>query len=96
MAKITKEQVLHTADLATLAISEEEAEMYSTDLTEIITFTQKIQNINTNGVKQTIYGNNNDNVLRKDEAKRTITQEEALKNAPLEENGQFKVPSIME
>ena len=96
MAKITKEQILHTADLATLAISEEEAEMYSIELTEIITFTEKIQNINTDGVKQTIYGSNNDNVLREDKAERTITQEEALKNAPLKEDGQFKVPSIME
>ena len=96
MAKITKEQILHTAELATLAISEEAAEMYSKNLTEIITFTEKIQNINTDGVKQTIYGNNNDNVLRKDEAKRTITQEEALENAPSQEDGQFKVPAIME
>lgn len=96
MAKITKEQVLHTANLATLAISEEEAEMYSSQLTEIITFTEKIQNINTDGVERTIYGNANDNVLREDKAVRTITQEEALKNAPSKEDGQFKVPSIME
>ena len=96
MAKISKEQILHTADLATLTISEEEAEMYSTQLTEIITFTEKIQNINTDGVKPTIYGSNNDNILREDKAERTITQEEALKNAPSKEDGQFKVPSIME
>lgn len=96
MAKITKEDVLHTANLATLAISEEEAEMYSKDLNNVIKNTEKIQNINTEGVKPTIYGGNNDNVLRKDESKRTITQEEALKNAPSKENGQFKVPSIME
>ncbi len=96
MAKISKEQVLHTANLATLAISEEEAEMFSNQLTEIITFTEKIQNINTEGVKRTIYGNDNDNVLREDKAIRTITQEEALKNAPSQENGQFKVPSIMD
>lgn len=96
MAKISKEQALHTANLATLAISEEEAEMFSNQLTEIITFTEKIQNINTEGVKRTIYGNDNDNVLREDKAIRTITQEEALKNAPSQENGQFKVPSIMD
>ncbi|HLQ84419.1 MAG TPA: Asp-tRNA(Asn)/Glu-tRNA(Gln) amidotransferase subunit GatC [Pseudogracilibacillus sp.] len=96
MAKISKEQVLHTANLATLAISEEEAEMFSNQLTEIITFTEKIQNINTEGVKRTIYGNDNDNVLREDKAVRTITQEEALKNAPSQENGHFKVPSIMD
>lgn len=70
--------------------------MFSNQLTEIITFTEKIQNINTEGVKRTIYGNDNDNVLREDKAIRTITQEEALKNAPSQENGQFKVPSIMD
>src|SRR5690625_3971698 len=112
MAKITKDNVLHTAELAVIAISEEEEEKNSKNLRNVIDTTKikkkrkhisklnannkKIQNNNTDGVKPTIYGNNNDNVLRKDEPKRTITQEEALKNAPAEKDGQFEVPSIME
>lgn len=96
MAKVTKEDILNTADLARIAISDEEAAIYSEQLTEIITFTEKIQNLNTKGVKLTTYGRDVDNVLREDEAVRSITQEEVLKNAPEQEDGQFKVPSIME
>src|SRR5699024_10573571 len=96
MAKITKDNVLHTAELAVIAISEEEAEKYSEHLSNLLATTEKIQNINKDSVKTTIYGNNNDNVLSKDEPKRKITQEEALKNAPEEKDCKFEVPSIME
>lgn len=96
MAEITKDQVLKTADLARIAISEEEAEMYSEQLTDVITFAEKINNLNTDDVKKTLYGRETDNVLRDDVPKHSITQEEALLNAPEKEDGQFKVPSIME
>ena len=96
MAKITKEDVLRTADLARLALTEEEALMYSEQLTEILTFTEKINDINTDGVTPTTNGNDNTNVLRKDEPVSWDKREEALKNAPETEDGQFRVPAIMD
>src|SRR5699024_1478952 len=80
MAKITKDNVLHTAELAVIAISEEEAEKYSEHLNNLLATTEKIQNINTDGVNPTINGNNNDNVLLKDE--QTKTNNEHLNNLP--------------
>lgn len=96
MANITKEDVLRTADLARLALTEEEAVMYSEQLTEILTFAEKINEINTDGVKPTTNGNTNTNVLRKDEPVTWDKRGEALANAPEVEDGQFKVPAIMD
>lgn len=96
MANITKDQMLKTADLARIAISEEEAEMYSSQINEVLAYVNKITELNTDDVKPTTHGIISGNVLRKDEPKRLITQEEALKNAPDTEDGQFKVPAILE
>lgn len=96
MATINKEDVLRTADLARLALTDEEAEMYSEQLTEIITFTEKINEINTDDVKPTTNGNDITNVLRKDEPVIWNKREEVLANAPEHEDGQFKVPAIMD
>lgn len=96
MATITKEDVLRTADLARLALTDEEAQMYSEQLTEILTFTEKINEINTDGVEPTTNGNSITNVLRKDVPVKWDKRKEALANAPEEEDGQFKVPAIMD
>lgn len=96
MADITKEDILRTADTARLSLSDEEAEMYSEQISSILTFTEKINEINTDGVKPTTNGIALTNVLRADEPKQYITREDALENAPEQEDGQFKVPQIMD
>lgn len=96
MADITKADILRTADLARLAISDEEAVKFSEEISSILTFTEKINEINTDGVEPTTNGNEIVNVLRKDEPKQYITREDALKNAAEHEDGQFKVPQIIE
>jgi len=96
MAQITKEDILRTADLSRLAITDEEAEMYSEQITSILTFTEKLNEINTDDVKPTTNGNTVSNVMRSDEPKKYITREDALENAPEHEDGQFKVPPIID
>jgi len=96
MAQFTKEDMLRTADLARLTISDEEAANYSTQLSEILTFAEKINEINTTDVKPTTNGNSLTSILRKDEPKKWDQRDEALNNAPDHEDGQFKVPSIMD
>lgn len=96
MANISKEDILRTADLARLAITDEEANMYSGQITEILTFTEKINEINTDGVEPTISVNQTTNILRQDEPIKWGKREEALENAPEHEDNQFKVPAIMD
>ena len=96
MAQFTKEDMLRTADLARLTISDEEAANYSIQLSEILTFAEKINEINTTDVKPTTNGNSLTSILRKDEPKKWDKRDEALNNAPDHEDGQFKFPSIMD
>lgn len=96
MANITKDDVLRYADVARLAITDTEAEKYSKDLTEILTFTEKIFEINTDDVKPTTNGNDVKNVIRDDKPVVWEERENIFKNAPDHENGQFKVPAILD
>lgn len=96
MAEITKDEVKHVADLARLEITEEEAEQFTEHLSAIITYAEQLNELDTEGVEPTTHVLDLKNVFRQDEVKRTITQEDAMKNAPDSEDGQFRVPSILE
>lgn len=96
MADITNEDVKHVAHLARLAITDEEAEKFTKQLSKIIGYAEKLNKLDTDHIEPTTHVLDIKNVLRKDEPKQWITQEEALKNAPDKKNGHFRVPSIME
>lgn len=95
--KVTKENTKRIAQLAHLKLSEEEVDMYTKDLQYMTKYAEQLSELNTADVKPTAYVmGHTKNVLRKDEAKQWLTQEEVLKNAPDQQDGHFKVPSIME
>ncbi|WP_411954855.1 Asp-tRNA(Asn)/Glu-tRNA(Gln) amidotransferase subunit GatC [Alkalibacillus sp. S2W] len=96
MSKISKDQVKHVADLARLAISEEEAEKYSEQLSAIIDFSEQLNELDTTNVEPTTHVLDMKNVMRADEPKEWISKEDALKNAPDQKDGQFRVPSILD
>ncbi|SEQ46292.1 Asp-tRNA(Asn)/Glu-tRNA(Gln) amidotransferase subunit GatC [Piscibacillus halophilus] len=96
MSKISKDQVKHVANLARLAITEKEAEKYSEQLSDIIDFSEQLNELDTSNVEPTTHVLDMKNVLRKDEPKEWISKEDALKNAPDQQDGQFKVPSILD
>ncbi|MBA2175965.1 Asp-tRNA(Asn)/Glu-tRNA(Gln) amidotransferase subunit GatC [Halobacillus locisalis] len=96
MSRISKEEVKHVANLARLAISEEEAETFTKQLDDIITYAEQLNELDTEGVEPTTHVLDLKNVMRKDEPKKWIEQEDALNNAPDHQDGQFKVPSVLE
>ncbi|GAE29522.1 Asp-tRNA(Asn)/Glu-tRNA(Gln) amidotransferase subunit GatC [Alkalihalobacillus hemicellulosilyticus] len=96
MSRISEEQVKHVANLARLAITEEEAKMFTEQLDAIITFAEQLNELDTTGVEPTTHVLNMKNVLREDKAGEGLPVEEVLKNAPDHEDGQIKVPSIIE
>ncbi|RCW65794.1 Asp-tRNA(Asn)/Glu-tRNA(Gln) amidotransferase subunit GatC [Saliterribacillus persicus] len=96
MAEISKEQVRHVAHLARLAISEEEVEKMSEQLGAIITYAEALNELDTDNVEPTTHVLDIKNVMRKDESTKWINKEDAMKNAPDQKNGQFRVPSILE
>jgi aspartyl-tRNA(Asn)/glutamyl-tRNA(Gln) amidotransferase subunit C len=54
-----------------------------------------LNELDTEGVEPLIYLSEEFNVMRKDEARKTITQEQALKNAPKRDSDYFKVPKVL-
>ena len=95
MTKVTREEVLHIAVLARLQIPEEEVSNMQETLESILNFANQIDTADTSNVKPTYHVLDLQNVLRDDVAVEGIPQEEALKNAKETEDGQFKVPAVM-
>jgi len=96
MTDISKDQVRHVAHLARLAVSEEEVDRMTKQLGDIIHYAELLNELDTTGVEPTTHVLDLKNVMRKDEPRKWITREDALKNAPDHKDGQFKVPSILE
>ncbi|WP_342429305.1 Asp-tRNA(Asn)/Glu-tRNA(Gln) amidotransferase subunit GatC [Neobacillus sp. FSL H8-0543] len=95
MTRISNKEVKHVANLARLAITEEEMEKMTKELDAIITFAEQLNELNTENVEPTYHVLDMKNILREDVAQEGLPREEVLKNAPDHQDGQIKVPSIM-
>jgi len=96
MSRISIDQVKHVANLARLAVTEEEAQLFTKQLDDIITFAETLNELDTEEVKPTFHVLDMKNVMREDKAKPGLPVEEVLKNAPDSKDGYFRVPSIIE
>ena len=96
MAKLSKEEVKHVANLARLAITEEEAEKFTAQLGAITDFAEQLNELDTTNVEPTSHVLPLVNVLREDVAKEGLPLEKVMLNVKEQEAGQIKVPSIME
>jgi aspartyl-tRNA(Asn)/glutamyl-tRNA(Gln) amidotransferase subunit C len=96
VTRITIDEVKYVANLARLAITEEEAEELTNDLDAIISFAEELNELDTENVEPTSHVLDMKNVFREDVSKPGLPVEEVLKNAPDHENGQIKVPAIIE
>ncbi|PYZ92257.1 Asp-tRNA(Asn)/Glu-tRNA(Gln) amidotransferase GatCAB subunit C [Salipaludibacillus keqinensis] len=96
MERITKNQVKHVAHLARLNFNEEEIEKFAYELDEIIGFAEQLNEIETSNIEPTSHVLDVRNVLREDEKKESLSSEDAMKNAPDQKDGQFKVPSVLD
>ena len=94
--KITKQEVEHVARLARLELSDQEKEQLTDQLSNILTYVEKLNELDTRGVEPTAHVLDINNVMREDVPGRSLTQERALANAPEKAAGHFKVPKIIE
>ena len=95
MANISKEEVKHIADLASINLSEKEIEKYTKDMEEILGLAKMINEVNTDGLNETIAANEMANVFRKDEVVNFEDKELLLKNAPSQDEGMFRIPKVL-
>lgn len=94
--KIDKVTVDKIAHLARLELTEAEKERSIEELSEILSFMAKLNELDTDGIKPLIYMNDAVNVLRKDKVIQEMTRAEALSNAPLKNEEYFKVAKVIQ
>ena len=93
--KIDDKMIEKISGLANLEFGDVEKEKIRQDLEQILTFGEKLKELDTEDVEPLIYLSDNKNVLREDKAVKTITHDEAMLNAPEKTGRFFKVPKVI-
>lgn len=93
--QLSREEVRRVAELARLAFSEEELERLTGQLGQILEYMERLNELDTEGVPPTHHVMGITDVWREDEPGASLTQEEALSNAPAREGPFFAVPRVL-
>lgn len=93
--QVSKEEILHIANLADLNIKEEEIDKYILNLQDILNFANIVNNAPVEGLDLSVGANDSYNVFRKDEIKEFSNKEGLLQNAPEQERNMFKIPKVL-
>ena len=93
--KVSKEEILHIANLADLNLEENEIDNYLKNLEEILNFSNIVNNAPVENLDITIGANEAKNVFRKDEIELFEDNKALLENAPSKEQNMFKIPKVI-
>jgi aspartyl-tRNA(Asn)/glutamyl-tRNA(Gln) amidotransferase subunit C len=93
---LTREQVLHIARLARVGLDEEEVARFQEQLSDILDHFETLRELDTEGVPPTPYPLELESVMRPDEVRPSLPREQVLQNAPLAEEGAFRVQAVLE
>ena len=94
--KVTKKDLENVAVLSRLAIPADKEEQYTNQLNDVLTYMENLHSINTDDVQPIAHVLPISNVFRDDVVKESLDRDLALSNAPLKDDGYFKVPKILE
>jgi aspartyl-tRNA(Asn)/glutamyl-tRNA(Gln) amidotransferase subunit C len=95
-ATISRAEVAHLARLARLALSDDELDRFAGQLDVIITSVARVAEVVADDIPPTSHSLPLTNVMRDDELRPGLTQDEALSGAPAAEQGRFRVPRILD
>lgn len=93
---ISNNDVQHVARLARLNLTAEEEQLLTGQLNAILKYAEKLNELDTDNIEPTTHVLHVSNVMREDEVRDSLPIEKVMHNAPEEEDGQFKVPAVME
>jgi aspartyl-tRNA(Asn)/glutamyl-tRNA(Gln) amidotransferase subunit C len=93
---LTPEQVRHIARLARLGIEDAEVGRFAGQLSEILDYFERLEQVDTENVPPTAHTLPIHNVFRDDQTAPSLTAEEALANAPQSEDGFFRVRAVLD
>jgi aspartyl-tRNA(Asn)/glutamyl-tRNA(Gln) amidotransferase subunit C len=94
--KISEGTVDHIAHLARLEFEGDKKATIREDMEKIISFIEKLQEIDTENVEPLIFMTNELNNLREDDPVVSLTQEDVLKNAPKKDSDYFRIPKVLD
>ena len=89
---ITREEVLHVAELARLALTDEELDRLGRQLNAILEAVGKVSELDLSGVEPTSHPLDLVNVWDEDDSRTSLSTSDALENAPAREGDSFRVP----
>jgi aspartyl-tRNA(Asn)/glutamyl-tRNA(Gln) amidotransferase subunit C len=93
--EVTDQLIDHLAGLSKLSFSEPEKVELKADMQKMISFIEKLQELDTTGIEPLTHLGASMNALREDEVKGMVSREEALANAPVKDRQFFKVPKVI-
>lgn len=94
--KIGKRDIEYIANLSRIELSDREKEMFIHQLSDILSYIEKLNKLNTENVKPMAYSINASNVFREDKLEPSIPLSDVLLNAPATKGVFFKVPKVIE
>jgi aspartyl-tRNA(Asn)/glutamyl-tRNA(Gln) amidotransferase subunit C len=94
--KLSRKDVEHIAELARLILSDEEKALYQEQLSAILAYFEKLQELDTEAISPTATALPLRSVMREDEPKPPALREDILANAPAAEDGCFQVPAVLD
>ena len=92
--KVTRKDIETVASLSRLNINEDEVQDVTEQLDKFLNYVENLKSVDTTDIEPTTYALKN--VFRDDVVKPSLSRELALSNAPLKEDGYFKVPRVLE
>ena len=96
MERISADTVRHVALLARLQLTEDEVSHFQDDLNNILEYVEKLGELDTSEVPPSSHSFHMENVFREDVVRESLSNEDALANAPEAEDGCFKVPAVLQ
>lgn len=93
--QVSKDELLHIANLARLTIEENEVDNYLKNLEDILEFAKVVNEAKVEGLDITIGANEDKNIFRKDEIKVFENNEALLQNAINPEQKMFRIPKVI-
>lgn len=94
--KLTADQVKKVAKLANLPLAPEEEGKYSEQLSAILEYVNQLNKVDTTNIEPTFNVTGQSNVMSEDETVPSLSQDEALQNAPKKENGFFVTKGVFD
>ncbi len=94
--KIDHELLTKIAHLARLEFDEKDTEKMIADMTAIVDWVEKLNEVDTEGIEPLTTMSHEINALREDEVKEHLSHERALRNAPQKDDTYFRVPKVLE